>query len=173
LRLWREEPDLAHVLAVKSSEPLWGLSPEGPRPVPAAALAAGVPADRWQRLSAGNGAKGPRLDDGTRVRIRPFSDPERGYWLLVRRSLSDPTDLASYVCSGPQDTTVEEVVRVAGVRWTIAECLEAAKGEVGLDHDAVRRWVGWYRHVTLAFLAHASLAVTRRYAQAEAKKGAA
>jgi SRSO17 transposase len=173
LRVWLEEQDLAHVLAVKSSEPLWVFSPEGPGQIPAAALAARVPADQWQCVSAGNGAKGPRLYDWARIRIRPLSDPERGYWLVVRRSRSDPTDLAYYVCYGPKDTTVEELARVAGMRWTIEECLEAAKGEVGLDHYEVRRWVGWYRHVTLALLAHAYLAVICRHAQADAEKGAA
>jgi SRSO17 transposase len=52
----------------------------------------------------------------------------------------------------PQDTTLEEVVRVAGTRWTIPQLFEAAKGEVGLDHDEVRSWTGWYRHSTLALL---------------------
>ena len=44
-----------------------------------------------------------------------------------------------------------------------------AKGEVGLDHDEVRRWPGWYRHITLALLAHAFLVVTR--AKATISKG--
>jgi len=39
-----------------------------------------------------------------------------------------------------------------------------AKGEVGLDQHQVRRWPGWYRHVTLALLAHAFLVVTRAQA---------
>jgi SRSO17 transposase len=32
---------------------------------------------------------------------------------------------------------------------------------VGLDQDEVRTWTAWHRVVTLALLAHASLAVTR------------
>jgi SRSO17 transposase len=52
-------------------------------------------------------------------------------------------------------------VRVAGSRWAIEESFETAKGEVGLDHYEVRRWPGWYRHITQALLAHAYLAVTR------------
>jgi SRSO17 transposase len=32
---------------------------------------------------------------------------------------------------------------------------------VGLDHYEVRRWPGWYRHITLALLANAFLAVMR------------
>jgi SRSO17 transposase len=62
---------------------------------------------------------------------------------LVRRSLSDPTDLTAYVVFAPQDTPLEEGVRVAGTRWTMESGFEAAKREVGLDHSAVRRWTGW------------------------------
>ena len=40
------------------------------------------------------------------------------------------------------------------------ECFQSAKNEAGLDHYQVRRYDAWYRHVTLAVLAHAYLAVT-------------
>lgn len=58
---------------------------------------------------------------------------------------------------------------VAGSRWAIEECFQAAKNECGLDQYEVRRYVGWYRHVTLAMLAHAFLAVTAHQAS---EKGA-
>jgi SRSO17 transposase len=160
LRVWLEEQDVAHVLAVKRTEPLVASTARGSAQVPAADLVAALPADAWHRLSAGEGAKGPRLYDWARAAIRPLSDPDRGYWLLVRRSVTDPTDLAHYVCYGPADATLADLVRVAGQRWAVEEVIEAAKGEVGLDHE-VRRWNGWYRHVTLCLLAHAFLAVTR------------
>ena len=50
---------------------------------------------------------------------------------------------------------------MADRRWAIEECFEEAKGQVGLDQYEVRRWDGWYRHITLATLAHAYLAVIR------------
>ena len=54
------------------------------------------------------------------------------------------------------------------------EGFEQAKGEVGLDHYEVRKWPGWYRHITLALLAQAFLAVTRAQATSpERTKGAA
>jgi SRSO17 transposase len=171
LRVWLEEHDLAHVLAIKRTEPLWAMTDQGPAQVAAAALAAAVPAhgpDGWRRLSAGDGAKGPRRYDWARVGIRPLNalwDPDKGYWLLARRSLADPTDLAYYVCFGPAGATLAELVRVAGTRWTIEEGFENTKGEVGLDHYEVRRWDGWHRHVTLALFAHAFLAVTRAHAR--------
>ena len=136
----------------------------------AATLVAGLPEADWATMSAGDGAKGPRRYGWARAPIRPLGEPGRGYWLLARRSLADPDDRAYYVCSGPAATDLAELVRVAGARWAIEAGFEAAKGEVGLDRYAVRRWDGWYRHTTLCLLAHAYLAVTRRHA-ADGEKG--
>ena len=169
LRLWLEEQHLAHLLAIKATEPLWVATARGPAQVPAADLIAALPAAAWVTLSAGDGAKGPRRYDWAWLPIRPLREPGKGYWLLARRALSDATDLAYYVGYGPEETSLPELVRVAGTRWTIETCFEEAKGEVGLDQYEVRRWDGWHRHVTLSLLAHAVLAVTRA---ATAKKGA-
>jgi SRSO17 transposase len=168
LRVWLEERGVAHVLAVKCNEPLWAATVRGPAQVQAEDLVAALPADAWARLSAGDGAKGPRLYDWARIAIRPLADPTRGYWLLARRRVADPTEFAYYVCFGAATTALADLVRVAGTRWAIEECLQAAKGEVGLDHYEVRRWDGWYRHVTLGLLAHAFLAATRAGASADA-----
>ena len=68
---------------------------------------------------------------------------------------------------GPAGTPLIGLVRVAGARWVVEEGFEKSKGfeqskgEVGLDHYEVRRYAAWYRHITLAMLAHAYLAVTR------------
>ena len=61
----------------------------------------------------------------------------------------------------PQATALATVVQVAGRRWTIEQCFEEAKGEVGLDQYEVRSWTGWYRHITLAMWAYALLTVLR------------
>ena len=94
-------------------------------------------------------------------------------WLLIRRSVADPEDVAYYLCGGPPGTPLGELVRVAGTRWAIEECFELAKGECGLDEYEVRSWVGWHRHVTLSLYALAVLAVIRsRAAGRRRKKGA-
>ena len=67
---------------------------------------------------------------------------------------------------------MEELVRVAGRRCTIEECFEEAKGQVGLDQYEVRRWDGWYRHITLAMLSLAYLAVIRNQAAEQGEKEA-
>jgi len=176
LRLWLEAEHQPFVLAIKRSEPLWVLTERGPLERSADAIAATVAPEDWARLSAGDGAKGSRLYDWVRVAIRPLRERGWEHWLLVRRSLSDPEDYAYYVCFAPAGTPLEELVGVAGTRWAIETCIEEAKGEVGLDQPgalwaAVRKWDGWYRHVTLALFAHAMLSVIR--SQAEEKGGAA
>ena len=100
-------------------------------------------------------------------------EPSQGYWLLARRSLANPGALAYYVCYGPAGTTLEELVRVAGTRWAKEECFEEAKGQVGLDQYEVRRWDGWYRHITLSMLAHAYLSLIKHQAREPGEKGAA
>jgi SRSO17 transposase len=144
-----------YVLAVRSDQVVC----VGLQQVRVKALIAQAPDGAWQQLSAGDGSKGPRWYDWACVRING-PDPEGlPRWLLARRSISDPEDLAYSLCAGRPGTTVRELVRASGSRWAIEECIEAAKGETGLDDYEVRSWVGWYRHITLSLLALALLAV--------------
>ena len=161
LRLWLEEQGRPFVLAVATNEPLWARTERGPQQLGAAVIAAALPPAAWGRHSAGDGSKGPRVYDWAWVRLARWPVPGWAHWLLVRRSLDDPTDVAYYVVFGPAGTTLAALVRVAGTRWAIEESFAIAKGEVGLDHYEVRRWDGWYRHITLALLAQAFLTVVR------------
>ena len=172
LRLWLEREEIPHVMAIKSNEKLWALTDKGPLQVRADRLAAQVDGADWVRCSAGDGAKGPRVYDWAAVDIRPLREPGKGHWLLARRSITKPGELAYYVCFGPAGASLEELARVAGTRWAIEECFEEAKGEVGLDQYEVRRWDGWYRHITLAMLAQAYLGVIRHHALEQGEKGA-
>jgi SRSO17 transposase len=169
LRGWLEDRGLWHVLAVKCTEPLAVSGPQGPMRQSVEQLAAAVPAAQWIACSAGHGAKGRRLFDWTRVELATPATAGMARWLLVRRSRSDG-GLAFYACYGPARTSLVGLVRVAGARWAVEEGFQQAKGEAGLDHYQVRRWPGWYRHITLALLAYAFLAVTR--AQAAGSKRA-
>jgi hypothetical protein len=113
------------------------------------------------RLSAGAGAKGERLYDWARLRLVRLQEPPWEHWLLVRRSIADPEDLAYFVVFGPATARLIDLARVAGRRWIVEECFEAAKQGVGLADYEVRSWHGWHRHVTLARLALALLAALR------------
>jgi SRSO17 transposase len=157
LRLWLETQPQADVLAVSGKEYVWlGWQQRQVKMVLAA-----LPEEGWTRLSAGDGTKGPRWYDWRWLPLADPLAPSWRRWLLVRRRVSDPTDLRGYVVFAPQDTTLAAVVRVAGTRWVIEQLFEAAKGEVGLEHYEVRSWTGWYRHMTLALWALALLTVLR------------
>jgi SRSO17 transposase len=171
LRVWLEDRDLAYVLAVKATQPLWAHGEQGPAEVPARTLVARLPVGAWRRHSAGDGAKGPRVYDWARVALTRPGWPGRGFWLLARRNLATG-ELAYYACFGPARTSLAELVRVAGVRWAVEESFQTAKDQVGLDQYEVRRYDAWYRHVTLAMLAQAFLAAVRASAL-DADAGAA
>jgi SRSO17 transposase len=164
LRLWLEEHDIAHVLAVPKSQMVISMDLRQRR---ARAVIADVEPAAWQRLSCGDGAHGQRIYDWAAVDIRPLRRPDVGHWLLARRSVSDPTEVAYYICFGPADTDLRELVRVAGSRWAIEESFQTAKNETGLDHYQVRRYEAWYRHITLSMAAAVFLVLTRD----AAKKG--
>jgi SRSO17 transposase len=161
LRALLEERDMPYVLAVPTSQRVSVTVDGRPAQLRADALVASLKPQAWKRISAGAGAKGPRIYHWARAAIRPLGQPGKGYWLLVRRSLTDPTDLAYYLCHSPAGAPLRELVRVAGARWAIEESFQSGKGEVGLDQYQVRRFDAWYRHITLALLAHAFLTVTR------------
>jgi SRSO17 transposase len=176
LRTWLEERRQPYVLAIAKND---GVDlPDGKTAmhVSAAEIAqyALGPHD-WHRLSAGDGATGLRLDDWALVRLATPSAAGCEQALVIRRPLDaphDPKKLAYYLTCAPGGTLFETLIAVAGRRWTIAESLEAAKGAVGLDHYEVRHYHGWYRHLTLAMLALAYLAVVRsRLPDAAGKRG--
>ena len=169
LRGWLEGRGLSYVLAVKGTEPLGTATQKSGRTT-ASNLAASVPAEQWVGCSAGHGAKGRRLYDWARVELAAPAVAGDTRWLLVRRSRRDG-ELAFYACWGPASTSLVGLVRVAGTRWTIEDGFQQAKSEVGLDHYEVRKWPGWYRHITLALLAHAFLVVTRTTATGSRAKG--
>jgi SRSO17 transposase len=142
----------------------------------AAEIAAALPASRYVRLSAGDGAKGPRLYDWAYLALADLAAEAEGYpgshgiWtrgLLIRRSLTDQ-DLTFFATWCPRGTPIETLVKVEGTRWAIEDAFETAKNELGLDHNETRSWHGWHRHVALVLLAFALLAVLRHKAEADA-----
>lgn len=165
LRAFAAERGLSYVLAVPSNQWVWTTGPGGPAQAHAKTVAAGIAPQAYRRISAGRGAKGPRIYHWARVVLHPDPGDGTRSWLLVRRSLTDRNDCAYYLVRAPSHTPLAELARVAGTRWAIEETFQTAKGEVGLDHYQVRRYDAWYRHITLAMLAHAYLTVSRHAAE--------
>src|SRR6266550_3392281 len=162
LRSWLEERLQPYVLAVPKNQRI-GLTHRADEVV------ASWPAERWHRLSAGEGSQGSRFYDWAWQSLDyRWTEPGWKQWLLARRSLSDPTEIAYYFVFAPESVSLEQVVRAAGSRWQVEEAFELAKQQVGLDEYEVRHWQGWYRHITLAMFALAFVTVVKMQAQ---KKG--
>jgi SRSO17 transposase len=182
-----------YVLAVKTSTPMWTKRPpvvepkpqERGRPRTKARLAEGSPSattakeavdswpeSHWQTLTVAEGEKGLIMYDWACQRVVEKCDglPGRDAWLLARRSLSNPTDIAYYLSNAPADTPLLKLAQVASTRYTVEQCIEEAKGETGLDEYEVRHWHSWHRHITLSMMAHAWLA-SIRYKETEQKGG--
>jgi len=168
MRDWLESQHQKYVLAVPETHTVWSQG----EPQPVGLLAALLPAEAWVPLSAGEGSQGARLYEWAWLQLPYEREESQGWvsWLLIRRSLVDPSKRAYYRAWGPASTPLIVLVRVAGSRWTIEEGFEQAKGGVGLDQYEVRTWTAWYRFMTLALLAYAFLVVMRTQAQAEEQK---
>jgi SRSO17 transposase len=136
-------------------------------------LAKGLSASEWHALSAGAGAKGPRRDLWAAVALSSLAPAGWQRWLVVRRSLpgaATQEKRAYFLIFAKPGTTLEAMVQAIGSRWTVEQCFEVGKGEVGLADYEVRSWHGWYRHVTLALVAQAFLTVMRVQSQEEPGK---
>jgi SRSO17 transposase len=184
--------DCWYVLAVSATAPVWvqrprvqqparhtagrpgtraRLAPGAPPPTTAAQVVAGWSAQRWKRFSVAPGEKGPRLYDWGAMQVVESCHgmPRAKVWLLARRSVSDPSEMAYYLSNAPKRIGLTKLAAVASTRYTIEQCFEEGKGETGLDQYEVRFWHSWHRHITLSMMAYAYLSWIR--AKAQAKKG--
>ena len=154
LRRELEDRGTGYVLAVACSHHV--ATAAGPQR--ADAIASGLPRHAWQRISAGQGSKGPRYYDWAWITTDAGTVPAGQRSLLIRRNNSTG-ELAYFRCYAAAPVPLAALVRIAGRRWTVEESFQASKGLAGLDQHQVRRWNSWHRWTTLAMLAYAFLAV--------------
>ena len=151
----RQQP---YVLATRSNHTLRFLTDEGLEQTDPLTLADALPPEAWVRHAAGEGSKGPRLYDWARIALPWTVDAGFERWVLIRRSRRDASERAYYLVFAHTGTTLAELAGAAGLRWTLEECFQRAKEELGLDHCEARSWHGWHRHMTLCMAAAAFLA---------------
>jgi SRSO17 transposase len=157
LRQWLEEQGNAHALAVPSIEVVCVQTRSGLLLADVASIAKqALRVCDWLCLSASLGTKGERLFDWARLPVVHGGTTDGCHWLVVRRRLDDPNELAYFLVWAPPETSLPTMVQAIGARWHIEEDLEANK-DLGLDHYEVRSYLGWYRHITLVMLASAFL----------------
>lgn len=149
LRSWLEKQEQPYVLAIASNYSVCiGFQQSKVRD-----LLTTINDEDWKMISVGEGTKGLRYYQWHRIQINSDSPDGWNRWLMLRRNIKNANDVAYYIAFSPNKKTLEDMAKAAGSRWTIEECFEMAKGEVGLDQYEVRSWTGWYRHITLSLFA--------------------
>jgi SRSO17 transposase len=162
-RHWLEQRDQAYAVMIPKTTAVHYAG----RRERAEQLGQRLPEEAWATVPTGSDGQGNSAHQWVCL---PLSEPcakGRCRWLLIRRPVTDPSDLAYYLAYGPEETPVQELVRVCDRRWAIEEDFAEAKGEVGLDQYEVRTWTAWHRFMTLCLLAHAALVVLRLRAVAD------
>jgi SRSO17 transposase len=158
LRRMLEKRGQPYVLAVRSNHHLRFWTEEGLEETSPAVMADALARDAWATHAAGEGAKGLRLYEWARIALPSTADPGFEHWLLIRRSRREPDQRAYYFAFAPVGVSLGDLAGAAGLRWTIEECFERAKDDLGLDHCEARSWHGWHRHMSLCLAAAAFLA---------------
>ena len=153
IRLWLEGQRKGYVLCVSGKE---YFQEEGQR-VSVSSVLEKLDVRGWFSASCGDGSRGARVYDWQVVELEfPVVEGWKRY-LLARRG--GEGELRAHVCFAPGEVSVLKLVEVAGVRWIVECCFAESKSLVGLDEYEVQSYVGWYKHVTFACLAHALLTV--------------
>ena len=158
LRRLLEDRRQPYVLAVRSNLHLRFVTRKGFIQTDPATLADELAPDTWKAHAAGEGTKGIRLYDWARIALPWVVDDGFERWILIRRNRNNPEERAYYLVFSRAGAALSELAGAAGLRWTIEECFQRAKEELGLDHCEARSWHGWHRHMTLCMAAAAFLA---------------
>jgi SRSO17 transposase len=157
LRQWLEAQGYSYALAVPSAEVVCVQTPAGCLLSDVGRIASHqLRARDWQRLSQSQGTKGEHLFDWAILPWVQAGSVDGRHFLVIRRCLDDPDELAFYLVFASLPTSLPTIVQAIGARWHSEEDLHAGKA-LGLDQYEVRSYASWARHVTLVLLAYAFL----------------
>ncbi len=159
LRRWLSARREAYVLGIPDDQTV---TIEG-RMIAAGYAAASLPGQSWRAGDQG-GASPPwaavKLDAvrGDARGARGFEGWER--WLIACRQPNSDTVMC-YLGNARANTDPADLAEAVGAYQRVRTGLREAREAVGLDRFAGRSWEGWYRHMTVALMAHTVLCLAR------------
>ncbi|MDD3851911.1 MAG: IS701 family transposase, partial [Firmicutes bacterium] len=122
----------------------------------------------WQRISLGEGSKGPIIADVKILRVIDAEDiggknylPGKEQWLYIRRYADGKMKFS--LCNAPEDIPVAELHKAATMRWPIEQCFEECKSYLGMGDYEARSWSAWHKHMLLVMVAHLFIMEMRLY----------
>ena len=110
----------------------------------------------WYRREVSEGTKGPIVYEFARRKIilAHSGIPHKEVTLLIRRTIEGPRIYSFFICNASTSTKLNELIWLSGMRWSIEQCFEETKTELGMDHYEVRKFMGWHHHILTCMLAH-------------------
>lgn len=150
-----------------------GRKPKLPRrdaqhqPVSVKALAKALAPRQWKKVAWREGTNQALASRFAAVRVRCAyrdywrSAPRAEEWLLIEWPNGDAEPIKYFLSTLPARTSIQELVRVAKLRWRIERDYQELKQEFGLDHFEGRGWRGFHHHATLCIAAYGFLLAER------------
>jgi len=193
------ELGLAFVVGVSGTATVWppGMTPGVPAPrgrgrrpkrlrrggdaapvVQVAALAESLPAEAWQSVTWREGTAEALASRFAALRIRPAqgdhrrSEPRPEHWLLAEWPLEEAEPSKFWFSNLPADTPIQQLVRLAKLRWLIERDYLELKQELGLGHYEGRGWPGFHHHGALCIAAYGFLLAEKAAIPPSAKETA-
>jgi len=110
----------------------------------------------WYRRKVSEGTKGPIEYEFTKRRIVLSRQglPQKTVWLLIRRTLEKEPQYSFFISNALLSTKLDKFIWLSGLRWSIEQCFEETKTELGMDQYEVRKFTGWQHHILTSMLAH-------------------
>ena len=172
-----KHPELRYFVSVPSDTPCWLTAPitrkkkykyngqirektvlesTEKKPITVESLAKSINNYFWYRRKVSEGTKGPIEYEFTKRRIVLSKNeiPDRTIWLIIRRTIGPDPIYRYFISNAPVSTRLPTFVWLSGIRWSIEQCFEETKTELGMDHYEVRKYTGWNHHILTCMLAH-------------------
>jgi SRSO17 transposase len=140
-------------------------SAERPQPALAREIALNLSSKTWKTVRWREGTKGMMRSRFAAVRVRAAHRDSHGSrepeWLLVEWPSEEREPSRYWLSTFPADVPLEDLVRLAKIRWRIERDFQELKDELGLDHYEGRGWMGFHHHGVLCIAAYAFLVAER------------
>ena len=126
-----------------------------------------APKNLWENVVWREGTRGKMSSRFLFLHVRPAHrdqdrhQPREIEWLIAEWPKTEPDPTKFWLSTMSEDSTPEQLIRLAKLRWRIERDYQELKGSFGLDHYEGRGWRGFHHHGTLCIAAYAFLAAER------------
>jgi len=110
----------------------------------------------WYKRTVSEGTKGPIEYEFTKRNITLAKNglPDRNVWQIIKRTVAENPEYYYYVSNAPVSTRLNTFVWLSGIRWSVEQCFQECKGQLGMGKYEVRKYTGWNRHMLTCIIAH-------------------